>query len=285
MIPFVLTNVLLIAENCNQKEFKKHIWEHLKPVMKLSEPIQILFIFMQNIELLVKLTTPEMFQSDVIPLLYAAIESNSSKLQELALAHIPSMSSSIDHTTMKNGLLPRIKKLCVNSTLTSVKVNSLVTLGKLLTYFDKWLVLDEIVPFLPKINSREPPVIMAIIGIYRIIITNDKLGMTKEIVMTNVIPFLSPLCIENGLSLNQFQTVMTLMKDLIGRVETEQRTKLEQINLSQKESIDLSEKWIQEDDLFSEKQKPVKQEIVAMPSKPVTSILLDHQRFVLIKFL
>jgi SCY1-like protein 2 len=236
MIPFVLPNVLQICESCTEKEYETEVWPHLKPVMKITDPIQILLIFMQKMDLLLKLTRPDDVKSDVLPLLYRALECNSQQIQELCLSIIPSFGTLVDYSSMKNSLIPRIKKLCISSPVTSVKVNSLICLGKLINDLDKWLVIEEVLPFLPKVNSREPAVIMSIIGIYKIVLGSEKLGMTKEIITTNVIPFLSPLCIENGLSLTQFQTIMTLMKDLINRVEKEQRTKLEQISLLQKES-------------------------------------------------
>lgn len=65
---------------------------------------------------------------------------------------------------MKNALLPRIKKVCISTTLLSVRVNSLICLGKLLTHLDKWIVIDDILPMLHQIPSREPAVIMGIIG-------------------------------------------------------------------------------------------------------------------------
>jgi hypothetical protein len=43
-------------------------------------------------------------------------------------------------------------------------VNCLVCVGKLLEHLDKWLVLDEVLPFLPQIPSREPAVLMGILG-------------------------------------------------------------------------------------------------------------------------
>ena len=33
-------------------------------------------------------------------------------------------------------------------------------------YLDKWLILDDIIPFLPQIQSREPAVLMSIVGEY-----------------------------------------------------------------------------------------------------------------------
>ena len=42
--------------------------------------------------------------------------------------------------------------------------------------------------------------------------SESKLGMTKEIIATKVLPFLFPLSIENGLTVLQYNAVMSLMK-------------------------------------------------------------------------
>ena len=44
------------------------------------------------------------------------------------------------------------------------RVSCLVCLGKLLPHLDRWLVLDEVLPLLPQVPTREPAVIMAIVG-------------------------------------------------------------------------------------------------------------------------
>jgi SCY1-like protein 2 len=236
MIPFVLPNVLLIAENSTGQEFTKHVLPHLKKVMKITEPIQILLIFMQKMDLLLKLTPAEDVKTDVLPMLYRALESDAQQIQELCLSILPTFASLVDYPSMKNSLLPRIKKLCITTQLVSVRVNCLLCIGKLLEHLDKWLVLDEIIPFLPQIPSREPAVLMAILGIYKLALTHSKLGLTKEALATKVIPFLVPLSIENGLSLQQFNAMMALVKDMLNRMETEHRTKLEQLTSIQKES-------------------------------------------------
>jgi len=45
MVPFVLPNVLLVAENCSREEYMQHILPHLKPVMKIQDPIQVINMF------------------------------------------------------------------------------------------------------------------------------------------------------------------------------------------------------------------------------------------------
>lgn len=240
MVPFVLPNVLLVTENCSKDEYMQHILPHLKPVMKLQDPIQILLIFMQKMELLLKLTPAEEIKSDVLPMLYRALESEAQQIQELCLSVLPTFAGLIDYPAMKNALLPRIKRLCIATSYISVRVNCLVCVGKLLEHLDKWLVLDEVLPFLPQIPSREPAVLMGILGIYKLALTHKKLGITKELMATKILPFLMPLSIENGLTLNQFNALMALIKEMVSRVEGEHRTKLEQLNSIQQESKSVS---------------------------------------------
>ncbi|XP_030369819.1 SCY1-like protein 2 [Scaptodrosophila lebanonensis] len=236
MIPFVLPNVLLIAEMSSQREYCDHILPHLKPILKLSEPIQILLIFMQKMDLLLKLTPAEEVKQHVLPLLYRSLECDMPQIQELCLAVLPTFSTLIDYNAMKNALIPRIKKLCLQSSNVSVKVNCLISIGKLLENLDKWLVLDEILPFLQQIQSREPAIVMAIIGIYKIAMTNTKLGITKEVMAHKCIPFLVPLSVENGLTIAQFNTIISLIKEMLGRVEHEQREKLQQLSTIQRDN-------------------------------------------------
>ncbi|ALC45527.1 CG1951 [Drosophila busckii] len=236
MIPFVLPNVLLIAEMSNQREYCDHILPHLKPIFKLFDPIQILLIFMQKMDLLLKLTPAEDVKQSVLPLLYRSLECDMPQIQELCLGVLPTFSSLIDYNAMKNAVIPRIKKLCLNSNNVSVKVNCLISIGKLLENLDKWLVLDEILPFLQQIQSREPAIVMAIIGIYKIAMTNTKLGITKDVMAHKCIPFLVPLSVENGLTTAQFNTIIALIKEMLGRVEQEQREKLQQLSTIQRDN-------------------------------------------------
>lgn len=41
MVPFVLPNVLLIAEECTKEEYVRLIMPDLSPVFKLQEPVQV----------------------------------------------------------------------------------------------------------------------------------------------------------------------------------------------------------------------------------------------------
>ena len=66
MVPFVLPSSLQIADSASNQDYIRYILPSLKPVMKMMEPIQILLIFMQRMDLLLDKTPPEDIRSDVL---------------------------------------------------------------------------------------------------------------------------------------------------------------------------------------------------------------------------
>ncbi|KAG9490562.1 hypothetical protein GDO78_006086 [Eleutherodactylus coqui] len=242
MVPFVLPNVLLIAEECTKEEYTKLILPDLGPVFRQQEPIQILLIFLQKMDLLLTKTPPDEIKNSVLPMVYRALEAPSIQIQELCLNIIPTFANLIDYPSMKNSLIPRIKSACLQTSSLAVRVNSLVCLGKILEYLDKWYVLDEILPFLQQIPSREPAVLMGILGIYKCTFTHKKLGVTKEQLAGKVLPHLIPLSIDNNLNLNQFNSFMAVIKEMLSKLEAEHKTKLEQLHVMQEQqrSLDIT---------------------------------------------
>ena len=242
MVPFVLPNLLFITDEMSEDDFKEHLVNELKPVFSLASPIQIPLILLQNLELIIarcKNTTPDLIKSEVLSMMCRSLDSSASsaesvqnviQLQELCLKNIPVITQYIDMLSIKKQLLPKIKKLCLTTNTLSVRVNCLVTIGKILEQLDKWSVLDEVIPFLSEIKSREPAVIMASVGIIQMTLSKPKLGLTKEVMANKIIPFLMPISIENGLSVAQFNTIMSLIKEVVNKVEAEQRIKVEQLS-------------------------------------------------------
>lgn len=233
MIPFVLPNVFAIAAQCSRDEYQQHLHVHLKRAMKLDEPWQILLILIQNIETFLKLASNDDIKADVLPLLNRALESNIQEIQELGLAIVPTFPDFVDAKTVRSAFLPRIKKLCLDTRSPAIKVNCFVCIGKLLPTMDKWTVSDDILPFLTQIKTRDAAVMMGILGILKLVLDNDKMGMTKEVICNKIIPFLMPLCIVSDLSLSQFNTLMALIRKMVEQVDTEQRGKLHQFNAIQ----------------------------------------------------
>ncbi|XP_056281265.1 SCY1-like protein 2 isoform X2 [Pseudoliparis swirei] len=242
MVPFVLPNVLLIAEECTKEEYVRLIMPDLTPIFKQQEPIQILLIFLQKMDLLLTKTPSEDIKNNVLPMVYRALEAPSVQIQELCLNIIPTFANLIDYPSIKNSLIPRVKSACLQTSSLAVRVNSLVCLGKILEYLDKWFVLEDILPFLQQIPSREPAVLMGILGIYKCTFSHKKLGIPKDHLATKTLPHLVSLSIDNNLNLNQFNSFMAVIRDMLSRMEAEHKTKLEQLHAMQEQqrSINIS---------------------------------------------
>ncbi|KYN44375.1 SCY1-like protein 2 [Trachymyrmex septentrionalis] len=246
MIPFVLPSILQVMEVSEIEEFREHILPNLKPVLALEDPPQISLVLMQQVNLLLKLCPTDVIKTDIVPMLLRALESEWEQLQELCLSALPNIVTMIEGPVIKNAILPRMKKICLSpgkkSTSLGVRVNCLLCLAKMLPSFDRWLVFDQILPFLQEVpHCGEPAILMAIIGIYRMLLTHSKLGMGKEILATKVLPFLLPLCIEQNLSMSQYETLSTLVVDMINRVTSEHREALRQLDAVRRETQQLDQ--------------------------------------------
>ncbi|KAG7167470.1 SCY1-like protein 2-like [Homarus americanus] len=257
-------NLLSIPDGLrDQVRLLLHATPQLRPdALQFSK---IMLQLMQKMELLLGKTPAEDVRSDVLPLLYRALECDTQQIQELCLSVIPSCAQLVENHAMKNALLPKIKKLCLGTGYLSVRVNCLVCVGKILEHLDRWLVMDDVFPFLEQIPSRESPVVMAIVGVFKVALNHKKLGITKEILATRVLPFLFPLSIENSLTPTQHLAIMTLIKDMAEKVETEHRTKLEQLN-----SIKDEQKMVKQQGLQDAVQKPPP--LLPSPPAPSSSI-------------
>ncbi|XP_064634954.1 SCY1-like protein 2 [Lineus longissimus] len=240
MIPFVLPSVLLISNQLSDNEFVKHVLPSLIPAFQIAVPIQISLIFIQNMNILLKKTPSADVKNHILPMIYRALEADVPQIQELCLNIIPTFASLIEYSAMKNAIMPRIKKLSLNTSLLGVRVNCLVCVGKLLEFMDKWYVLDEVLPLLTEIPSREPAVLMSILGIYQVAFSHKKLGITKDSLALKVLPYLIPLSIDSNLNLKQFNAFITVIKEMVSRVESDHRGKLEQLNSMHQEQRDLS---------------------------------------------
>ncbi|OTF76817.1 SCY1-like protein [Euroglyphus maynei] len=232
MVPFVLPPLFLIAKETDNEEFHTWILPELVTVFRYKEPIQIGLFLLKNMNFLVDKfkTKPEALKEHIIPLIYRFLESDAYQIQELCLSVVPTIIHLIDFSGSKNMLLPRIKRLALETKLLSVRVNCLICLGKILEHLDKWLVLDEVLPLIMMMPSREPAVIMCSVGILTLTMNSNKLGIPKEMLANKIIPFLVPLSIENGLSLQQYTTIMNLIREILNKIEEEHQAKIRQLD-------------------------------------------------------
>lgn len=234
MTVFVLPNYLsILKEIDDEKEFTDYCLPQLNLVFQMKDPIQVSIILMQNIELLLLKCkkNQETIRNYILPMVCRCFDqNNSAEVQDLCLQSVPNICYLVEQTSIKNALLPKIKKLCLASTDKSMKVKCLLCIGKIITHLDKWVVIDDVINFLPEVNSREAGCIMACIGIYQLSFNHEKLGLTKEVICNRAVPHMLSLSIENHLNTNQFETILSLVRQMIQSVEEEHKAKLKQMD-------------------------------------------------------
>uniref|UniRef100_A0A0N4ZT31 Protein kinase domain-containing protein n=1 Tax=Parastrongyloides trichosuri TaxID=131310 RepID=A0A0N4ZT31_PARTI len=235
LIPFILPSIFQMADIATNEEFSRYILPALIPIFNIQKPYQISLLLLQKMELFLKKTPENDIKKYVLPLIYNSILSDTIRIQELCLNNIPAIGKLVDREAMKNQLLPRILKLVTEGGVVAIKVQSLVCIAKLLPNLEHWMVSDQIIPTLSKITSKEPGVLMAILGVYKLAFESEKFGISRELIAKNVLPFLISTSIENTLNLSQFESFMLLIKQMLSKMESEQRMRLQQLSAGQEE--------------------------------------------------
>uniref|UniRef100_A0A0K0EI18 Protein kinase domain-containing protein n=1 Tax=Strongyloides stercoralis TaxID=6248 RepID=A0A0K0EI18_STRER len=241
LIPFILPSIFQIADMANNTEFSRYILPPLIPVFSIQKPYQIALLLLQKMELFLKKTPENDIKKHVLPLLYNSLLSETVRIQELCLSNIPAIGKLVDRDIMKNQLLPRILKLITDGSVISIKIQALLCLAKLMPNLEHWMVSDQIIPTLSKVTCKEPGVLMAILGVYKLAFESEKFGISRELIARNALPFLISTSIENTLNLSQFEGFILLIKQMLSKMESEQRSRLQQLSAGQEEQRAVSD--------------------------------------------
>ncbi|KAI8378729.1 hypothetical protein EDC96DRAFT_171796 [Choanephora cucurbitarum] len=215
LLPFTIPNIFLITQKLTQQEFCDMVLPSLKPVFQVRDPPQHMIVLLEKLDVLQQKTPREIFRDDVMPLVYAALESPTSVVQERALRIIPSLAESLDYTAVKSSLFPRVQTLFVQTTILSVKVSTLICFHSIIKVLDKFTIQEKLVPVLRNIKTKEPAVMLATLAVY------DEVGKVadKEIIATEILPQLWRMSFGPLLNLEQFQRFIKTIRDLTDRVE------------------------------------------------------------------
>uniref|UniRef100_A0AC35UHC6 Protein kinase domain-containing protein n=1 Tax=Rhabditophanes sp. KR3021 TaxID=114890 RepID=A0AC35UHC6_9BILA len=226
LIPFILPAVFRITELGSKSEFKKYILPKIVGVFPLEQPYQISLLLLQKMSLLMEKMADEDIKTHILPLIYNSLLNDNVRIQELCLDNIPTIAKVINRESM-NKILPRLIKLATEGVVLSIKVQTLVCISKLLPNLEPWMVSDQIVPALPKINCREPGIMIAVLGIYQLAFENERFGLSSVTIGKIVLPYLISASVENTLNISQYEMFMMTIKKFMVKMENDQRSKLQ----------------------------------------------------------
>ncbi|VBB31519.1 unnamed protein product [Acanthocheilonema viteae] len=242
LIPFILPSIFHIAGITSNDEFRAAVLPQLVPIFTIERPYQISLLFLQNMDLLLQKTSEEDARKYLLPLICNALSSETVKIQELCLSIVPKVATMIEKQSMKTEVLPKLLLLIIDGGgVLTIRVQALLCIGKLLPTLEPWMVTDQIIPALPKVISREPAILMAILGIYKLAYEESRIGITREQCAKSILPFLITSSMENTLNMPQFEQYMALIHRILDRIEKEQRQRLQQLSASQEDQRSIGE--------------------------------------------
>ncbi|KAH3782679.1 hypothetical protein DPMN_160598 [Dreissena polymorpha] len=135
----------------------------------------------------------------------------------------------LDDNIMKNMVLPRAKSLYNKSDNIKMRINALTCIDTVLDSLDKMMILDDVLPFLMDITlGQDPKIVMAVVGIYKHLLSDKKFGLTHNLIATRVMPPLIPQTVNPGLSMEQFSALMEVLREMLEHIDRKRRDKMKQ---------------------------------------------------------
>ncbi|KAL2755931.1 hypothetical protein ACRALDRAFT_1076654 [Sodiomyces alcalophilus JCM 7366] len=264
LIALILQNVFKIIELLPAP--KRPFAERVRPVLKQTflstgkkenEPQRDpardagLMVVLENMSLVTGNCSGKEFTDDILPIIMAAIESTTPAVVDAALRGLPSVLPVLDFSTIKNELFPVIATVFSRTSSLAIKVRGCQAFVVLCggsndalsggvddlglprkkpssssSAVDKYTMQEKIVPLIKAIKTKEPAVMMASLGVLRVV------GEVADadFVAMEILPILWHMSLGPLLNLKQFQSFMELVKSLSKRVEEEQSRKLQELN-------------------------------------------------------
>uniref|UniRef100_A0A2C9JL58 Protein kinase domain-containing protein n=1 Tax=Biomphalaria glabrata TaxID=6526 RepID=A0A2C9JL58_BIOGL len=145
---------------------------------------------------------------------------------EAALGAIGVIKEYLDDNILRKVVLPKAKSLFFRSNNVKIRINALTCIDHLLDSLDKMLILDNILPFLANITAQDPDVIMCIVGIYKHMLSDKKFGLTHNLLATKVMPSLIPHTVNPGLTMEQFTSLVEVLREMLEQVDKQRRDKM-----------------------------------------------------------
>lgn len=228
MTPHVLPCIMMIAKDSTPTEFKSKIFPHLKGPFRVLQPKTVPIILLDNLVCLAdraRHCLPE-FQNAAFTLIQYLLQADL-EMQEKCLTVLPEVRGYIDEVSMSSLILPELYRIIRETTVIVLRVKTLICISKLVEVMNTKTIVNSVIPMLQDIPTVDhADVLMASAGIVKTIINNSKAQIGKEIIGQKLLPFLLPLSVQSCLDIQQFNNLMTLIRNQIDRIEREQRGSL-----------------------------------------------------------
>jgi len=222
---YVVPNIITLLKKdkvTDCSHFQAKVWPTMKPLFSAKEiPIEVVTLFLKELELLVTFTSSDQTQEVLLPFVLRCLELQEPIILNEVLEKVPLLHKKFEYRQVKDQILPRMLTLLVGSSIVKVKVQVLMGLSRIFEIFDKSTITDMILVTFEKMtkSDRSPAICMCLLGCYDAMSKHLGPKLTSE----KILPLIMPLLVEESLSAEQFDTQLQVCKKLMSRVEAARR--------------------------------------------------------------
>ncbi|GFR65408.1 SCY1-like protein 2 [Elysia marginata] len=193
-ISFALPTLITIIDYATRGDYVEIIMPEFRAILANNKPVQATVYILSKLDIILSKSPQDEIKVEILPFVFNTLDSSSLQAQ--------------------------------------IRINALTCIDHLLDSLDKMLILDNILPFLANISGQDPDVITCVVGIYKHMLSDKKFGLTHNLIATKVMPTLIPHTVNPGLSMEQFGSLMEVLRDMLDHVDTQRRDKMKQETVS-----------------------------------------------------
>jgi hypothetical protein len=198
----------------------------LSKTFTFEDPPQIHLLLIQNFHLFLEKSTATEHKNYFLPFLIKSLDSIQPEVQIEALKKAEDCVNSklIGYMLFKNSILPKIESITKKTTLTAVRVNAVICLGRVSSILDKDTLALNVVPILEHCISvdQSSTTLMSVVGVFHRISKQ----FDANFIAVRILPILIPISIQKSLTLEQFQKYIKSVKTLLDVVEEARMSEL-----------------------------------------------------------
>ncbi|CAK1554929.1 unnamed protein product [Leptosia nina] len=227
MIPSVLRPVFWLVNECTPEEFETVIYPTVRKIIYSQRAIPITVVLLENLHILTNKCDEDVALNDLLPMLFYSLDCNLYQTQIAALIALQNVSDVIPESIIYESVVVKVKNLLDKNT-GDVKIINLVlgVFEKILPRLDNSSILTYVVPTVLNMRLGDPDVINRIVRLYRAIITEEKFGLTCDVMAADLIPKLAPQSVNPNLNVDQFNNLIEILYDMLENIEVYQRQRL-----------------------------------------------------------
>ncbi|XP_017794218.1 PREDICTED: SCY1-like protein 2, partial [Habropoda laboriosa] len=220
----VLQPVLYIVQNSTQEEYDQIVFPSLRLLFSNRRSIHGTVTLLENLHLILKKTSREYVESEILPMLYTSFENSTTQVQTAAFVAVSNVTEYIDDEAVRNIVLPKLLQAFEKNSVDSRVLMNVIPY--ILNRLEKQKIVDCILPLLSNVKLQEPEMIVRVVQIYRLMLTDKKYGLTVSWMATRAMPSLLPQTINTALNLEQFEILLKVLQDMLNYIERNQRNQL-----------------------------------------------------------